>query len=432
MTIDKLCLPVLSFAMLSINIFGLVYCFETALKAKKRAVAVFCGFAVLTLILQIILTRIGYSGQVMFYAIVLSFFLPFYFTTKGTLAGKLFLFFTQTYIMNVIFYLSGLIAEMFAEYGNAIYYAVFMAAVLGFDILYVVLSVNKGKSVCGTLFTYTDNRVWFLYAALPMCSFFVLKEYYFVTASIVPLPITRDPFHILLPIFMLVGFIFVIIAIINSHHKIAARYEAEHSREIISTGRGHYQKMNEMYDTLAILRHDYKHHLNTISELVNTGDTNKIKKHLADAQVRLPENDLHYYCSNSVINALLASYADRCTRENIKYEVGLAMPKNLSIPNYDMCIILGNLLENAVEACIKKECGRRVELSIKTQGSHLAVMVRNSYNGVLREVNGQPVSVKKDGGYGLRSIGAVSTRYDGHMLTEWDVDTFTAYVLLKM
>lgn len=432
MTIEKLCFPVLSLAMLSINIFVLVYCFETVLKTKKKAVAVFCVFAVLMLIPLFIFTRLGYSGQVLFYSQILSFFLPFYFTTKGALAGKTFLFFTQIYIMNVIFYLSGLITEVFAEYGSYLYYALFISVVLGFYVIYVVLTIYRGKNVCSTLFAYTDNRIWFLYSVLPMCSFFVLKEYYFITASIIPLSITRDPFHILLPIFMLAGFVFVIIAIINSHHKIAARYEAEHSREIISTGRDHYQKMNEMYETISILRHDYKHHLNTISELARTGNIDEIKKHLADTQVRLPDDDLRFYCNNPVLNALFASYSERCAREHITYEVQLSMPETLSIPNYDMCIILGNLLENAMEACMKKERGRKIELSIKTQGSHLAVMVKNSYNGVMNEENGQPASAKKDGGYGLRSIGAVIARYDGHMLTEWDDDTFTAYVLLKI
>ena len=148
--------------------------------------------------------------------------------------------------------------------------------------------------------------------------------------------------------------------------------------------------------------------------------------------MRLPENDLRYYCNNSVLNALLSNYAERCAGEHIRYDVQLAMPEALSIPDYDMCIILGNLLENAFDATSKKERGRKVELSIKTQGVHLAVMVRNSYNGVVTEENGFPVSAKKDGGFGLRSIQSVSARYDGHLLTEWDSDMFTAYVLLKM
>ena len=97
--------------MLIINVFVLVTCFDTAPKSKKTAVVVFAGFVALTLILQFIFARTGYSSQIAFYMLILSFFLPFYFTAKGTLAGKLFLFFTQIYIMNVVFYLSVIMPE---------------------------------------------------------------------------------------------------------------------------------------------------------------------------------------------------------------------------------------------------------------------------------------------------------------------------------
>ena len=103
-----------------------------------------------------------------------------------------------------------------------------------------------------------------------------------------------------------------------------------------------------------------------------------------------------------------------------------------------MCIILGNLLENAVEACQKTE-GGKIELMTRTQGAHLAVMVKNSFNGTVAEENGQPVSTKKNSnghgyrrGYGLRSVGAIAARYGGNVFTEWDTGTFTAYVMLEM
>ena len=201
-----------------------------------------------------------------------------------------------------------------------------------------------------------------------------------------------------------------------------------------------------MYDSLSILRHDYKYHLNTIGELVNNGDIAGIKRYLSSVQAQLPDNDLGYYCKNSVINALIGSYAERCAKENIGLDVQIALPKTLLITNYDMCIILGNLLENAVEACRKLELfdsenhrnAGKISLAVKTQGAHLAVMVENSFSGEAATEDDKshtdriPLSTKKNGGFGLRSVRAVAARYDGHIHTEWNSDTFTAYVLLKM
>jgi sensor histidine kinase regulating citrate/malate metabolism len=190
--------------------------------------------------------------------------------------------------------------------------------------------------------------------------------------------------------------------------------------------------MNEMYDTLSILHNDYKYHLSTISELMNKMEIDEIKKYLSDAQAQLPDTDIPHYCNNSIVNALLASYAKRCLKENIEFDIQLTLPDPLPITNYDICIILGNLLENAMEACEKLDQNRKISLVVKIQGMYLAVMVSNNYSGIITAENNQPISTKKNGGFGLRSVRTVTARYEGHTLFEWDAHTFTAYMMLKM
>jgi len=313
---------------------------------------------------------------------------------------------------------------MFISSGTTQYYTIWLAATLLAYAGYVALVIAPGRNLFHRMFVFGKRGEWALYAFGSAFSYAVLT-----ILRIVPVD---SWLTIVLLLFTLWSVIILCFAIINTHEKTKKSYEADFAQGIVSTGREHYQKMNEMYDTIGILRHDYKYHLNAVSELANSGDIDGIRASLADVQALMPEHDLRYYCSNSVINALLGSYAERCTKGNIRFDVQIAIPETLSIPNYDMCIVLGNLLENAVEACMKKENGRRVELMIKTQGSHLAVIVRNSFGGVIIENGGLPVSEKKDGGFGLRSIQAAAARYDGHILTEWDSDMFTAYVLLKM
>ncbi|MDR0442057.1 MAG: ATP-binding protein, partial [Treponema sp.] len=138
-----------------------------------------------------------------------------------------------------------------------------------------------------------------------------------------------------------------------------------------------------------------------------------------------------------------SSYADRCEKLHICYDVKLALPET-PIPNYEMCIILGNLLENAVEAAQpvgaahpvgaarQSKTDSRIELVVQTQGTHLAIMVKNNYSGELTLADGKPVSAKKDSGFGLRSVRAVAARYDGEVITEWDKETFKTYVMLSM
>lgn len=91
--------------------------------------------------------------------------------------------------------------------------------------------------------------------------------------------------------------------------------------------------------------------------------------------------------------------------------------------------------ENAVEACMKLKTARRIELYVKvTDGNQLVAYGQNSCadDGALWIEDGQLVSAKQDGGYGLRSIQTVAKRHGGNMQTERDKDKFMTYVRLNL
>jgi len=208
--------------------------------------------------------------------------------------------------------------------------------------------------------------------------------------------------------------------------------EAEFARCLVSAERAHYQKISEMHETLSVLRHDFKYHLKAIDELLHTGNIEKTELYLTEIRKQIPEEDLHYYCTDSVVNALLASYAKNCEKFNIKYSAKIALPKTPSISRYDICIILGNLLENALEACKKLESGGEIDLAAKTSEQYLTITVKNSFDGVVIEKNGELASTKKDGGFGLRSVKAVAERYGGHVSMERTENVFMIYVMVNV
>jgi len=196
--------------------------------------------------------------------------------------------------------------------------------------------------------------------------------------------------------------------------------EAKFARCILSAEQAHYQKMAEMYETLSALRHDFKYYLKKIDELLQTGDIEKTKLYLTEIKKRIPESGLHYYCTDHSINSLLTSYAKNCEEFNIEYNVKIALPQTFSIPRYDICIILCNLLENALEACKKLEKGREIDLAIKTEGQRIAIRVKNSVDGVNNE------------NANLQSVRAIAQRYGGHISMEQTGSIFTIYVMVNV
>ena len=337
---------------------------------------------------------------------------------------KLFLLCSSLFIsLSMILFLSMLFG-FFVPYGSSRIFIMMITAILAIIAVYIVLILRFGKLLMKKLFEGGSKSEWALYmitSIVAYTSLFVLRKIH----------VQNNLLHFGALLFLMWSYFILCFAILNTHEKSKQKQEKDFARNIISSSREHYKKMNEMYESLGIMRHDYKYHLKTIGELANSGDIEEIKKYLNELAEQTPDSQLTLYCSNSVLNALLSNYAENCAKLDISFDVRLALPKTLSIPNYEICIIIGNLLENAVEACQKIENERKIELVAKTQGAQLALMVKNSFNGEAIEKDGLPVSVKKDGGFGLRSVRAITDRYDGHILTEWDKDTFTVYVMVK-
>ncbi|MDR2593180.1 MAG: GHKL domain-containing protein [Fibromonadaceae bacterium] len=196
--------------------------------------------------------------------------------------------------------------------------------------------------------------------------------------------------------------------------------EAKFARCILSAEQAHYQKMAEMYETLSSLRHDFKYYIKKIDELLQTGDIEKAKQYLTEIKKQIPESGLHYYCTDHAINSLLTSYAKDCEEFNIEYNVKIVLPNSLSVPRYDICIILCNLLENALKACKKLEKDREIDLAIKTDGQRMAIRVKNNFDGVNNE------------NANLKSVRAVAERYGGHISMEQTGSVFTIYVMVNV
>ena len=339
---------------------------------------------------------------------------------KESLIKKVFAFF-MIVIFSRVLRVSGIaIAELFIAHGENAYYLASMISTFMLYGIYIILVNKFGRNLLSELFAHGNTKEWILYLLSAVVSWLFLElSLHSLTPNII--------LSLLVVFFVFWSSIILCFAIINTHAKAKFKYEAEFADSIISTGQKYHQSMEDMYRKLSILRHDYKYHLKTINNLFNSGKLEDAKRYLDDIQKEVPENKLRHYCSNAVFNALLSSYAERCEKLNIKFKTNLDLPESISIPNYEISIILGNLLENAVEACEKLKHGGEIELDIKTQGSYLAIMAKNNFTGECTLI-----SSKKNGGFGLQSVRAIAMRYEGHTLTEFEGDEFKIYVMLRM
>ncbi|MDR0442250.1 MAG: GHKL domain-containing protein [Treponema sp.] len=281
-----------------------------------------------------------------------------------------------------------------------------------------------GARLVDRLFTYGSKKEWALYSL-------GIGIYFFIVEMLYPF-LDRHLLAGFVALFVVWWSIIILCyAIINAQEKAKKEYEVEFTKGIITTSRDHYKKMNEQYNAIRIMKHDYKFHLNTALSMLRKGEIEKSGEYLNGLQTQLQEGELPHFCDNPVINSLISDYALRCKKSDIELEIQISIPDSFSVPNYEMCIVLGNLLENAVEACQKLNVNRKIELTVKPQGEQLAIMARNTFDGKIAKDGENLISMKKEGGIGLQSVKAVAERYCERFVTEHDTQWFSVFVLWK-
>ena len=151
------------------------------------------------------------------------------------------------------------------------------------------------------------------------------------------------------------------------------------------------------------------------------------------------------YCQNSAVNAVVNHYATRAESAGVRVDIQLDIPDYLTqISDTDLCVVIGNLLENAIEACERMGQQRttddagwvRARAGLHSAAAHhFVLVVDNSFNGILQtnEKMDGFCSLKRPGqrGIGLQSVQAVCEKYDGYCSFEAIDGVFQSSVTLK-
>ena len=173
--------------------------------------------------------------------------------------------------------------------------------------------------------------------------------------------------------------------------------------------------MQQSEENAMIQRHNQRHHLQLINSYLAIG-------HVQDAQTYISEieNTMYHdvavkYCENKAVNLILSSYITMAKNENITVQSQVNISNSCEIADMDLCIILANAIENAINACmnIKDSNDRLITIHCNAKNNKHFIQVTNSYIDKITFENGLPVTNKANHGFGTKSIIAIVKRYQG-------------------
>ncbi len=190
---------------------------------------------------------------------------------------------------------------------------------------------------------------------------------------------------------------------------------------------GHYNSIIENWQNLRRVRHDLRHFVLMAGEYLDSGQYDKLRLFLSKIAETTEQSSKVALSGNTIIDALVGYWQAEGRRQGVDVRARLQQQE---VHADDVCvtIIVGNLLENAVEAAARtpSPMEKYVDISIAVAGGMLLVKVSNSFNGQLRREEGRFYSAKlgfAQPGLGVENIRTIVQKYDGYM--EFDIQEHT-------
>lgn len=206
---------------------------------------------------------------------------------------------------------------------------------------------------------------------------------------------------------------------------------AAYQRELMET---HYAEVENMYRQMRLWRHDYRNHIQAMKAYAAAGDLSSIRRYLDELDTDLATVDTVIKTGNPMTDAILNSKISLAKSKGIQVIADAHIPVKLRLSEMDLCCILGNLFDNAIEASLKlPEPERRIRVYMDMKGTQLYISFTNFTAGKkLSKVAGLFSSTKGEQGHGLGlvRIDTIVERLEGYLSRNSEDGAFTTEILL--
>lgn len=210
--------------------------------------------------------------------------------------------------------------------------------------------------------------------------------------------------------------------------------QADNMKQLMQLQEKQYEKISSHINQLRKNNHDARHHIRTLMSLANEGNLEQIKIYLEKFIEKIPSGKGLFFCNDLMLNAILEYYYSYAKSRNIPIDIKTDVPEKV-FDSADLSVLVGNLIENAVEAQEKlADTEKFINLKIKTFEDKIYFVIENAFDGVINTKNGQYLSHKRDNqtaGIGLQSVREIVKKYNGELVIDTDNKVFKCSAMLE-
>jgi len=409
------------------------YPFMDQLKISKRVlVSFFVLLPAIQITVNLLIPQINdISISIVFYTSLLACFCLFLLTVRANLSKILFVFLMiagyQAVISGFAMYLSGLFHDKgWNSYYN-LPYDLISPVIFAFTVPIIILLLKRQVIPLLKLPEYNIWRtLWIIPLMLNVALICIINDN--ALRSNWQFPVMTAAVGII----SFVIYSLLLNAIYKTNENATLKENARMVGIQLSLQEETYAKLNERIIEAKMARHDLRHHLSVIDAYLKEGESERVRQYLDEYQSGLPDDAEFTVCENYAVNVIVQHYMLLAKTEGVTVTADLNLPQETGIANSDLCIIFGNCLENALEACHRIAGQPYIHVKSELRRNMLVILMDNSFDGNIKRDGEAFLSSKRSGrGIGVSSVQAVAKKYSGAAKFEFTETVFRVSVMLQ-
>ncbi len=195
-----------------------------------------------------------------------------------------------------------------------------------------------------------------------------------------------------------------------------------------------YEEIKNVYLNMRGWRHDYHNHIQAMKAYIAMGELKELEEYISKLELELDSVDSLVKSGNIMMDAILNSKITIMMKHGIQVDFKAVLPEELKIKDIDMCVMVSNLLENAIESCMKiPEHKRFIRIYSEVFGSQFYMSIQNSAQEELDFNERNYISTKRgEHGLGMKRVEFLVHKYDGFLNLQNEPGIFASEITIPL
>lgn len=305
-------------------------------------------------------------------------------------------------------------------------------------LLHLVITLPWTREVKKHFIPMLDNHLvkkeWNYYWLVPTV-FYIIWQYQINSGAKTGLENIQNPYNVIFLFIINFGALLIYYIMLMMDGQLAKNLQLEEEQHYRDLEHVAFQTLQERMEETRRMRHDLRHHIHMVNYYLEEKNYDKLQEYVNAYRESIPDMERIRFCDNRIVNNIIFYFASQAMERKIDFQAQLVVAEQLSVTDHEIAVLLGNLLENALDACMEqKETERRIIVKGKGDARSLIFTIDNTCeNEIKRNKKGELLTTKPQGnGIGVNSAKKIVDRYNGFFSADKRGEMFCVSFMLDL